>query len=529
MAEWKERYLELWNNYSKRQRYMIIGAAALVFIAIVAGSIIYGGKPDMVPLFTNMEAKDAGEVAAKLKENKVNYEIQESGQGTTILVPAKSVDSTRLDLAAEGLPRGNKGFELFDDSKLGVTEFQNKVNYLQALQGELTRTIEQIDAVEKARVHIVLPEDSLYKKNEKPATASIMLKLKTNMQLSKKEVKGIVNLAAHSVQGLTPENITIVDESGKILNDPDENNDDGVGQKTLTQMEMTKKVQDNLQKNVQSLLDASLGEGKSFVRISVELDFDQKTTDSQTYTPVVDESGIVRSQQTTSESYAGTSTQPGGPAGTQSNVPGYVEQNNNSQAQYERKENTTNYEVNEEKRKIVASPGSIRRLTVAVLVNDDVTQAQQESILRSVRSAAGINPDRGDTVSVEPLPFSTEARDKKLADEQAERDRLDREFYLQLAAFLLVIALIVGSILMYRRKKRLEQEAIEEQRRQEELERQRLAEERAAQIEAGEVTEEELTEEEQRQLNEMQAIEEMIMHTPEDAAMLVKQWLAGDD
>ena len=529
MAEWKERYLELWNNYSKRQRYMIIGAAALVFIAIVAGSIIYGGKPDMVPLFTNMEAKDAGEVAAKLKENKVDYEIQESGQGTTILVPAKAVDSTRLDLAAEGLPRGNKGFELFDDSKLGVTEFQNKVNYLQALQGELTRTIEQIDSVEKARVHIVLPEDSLYKKNEKPATASIMLKLKANTQLSKKEIKGIVNLVAHSVQTLTPENITIVDESGKILNDPDENNDDGVGQKTLTQMEMTKKVQDNLQKNVQSLLDASLGEGKSFVRISVELDFDQKTTDSQTYTPVVDESGIVRSQQTMSESYAGTSTQPGGPAGTQSNVPGYVEQNNNSQAQYERKENTTNYEVNEEKRKVVASPGSIRRLTVAVLVNDDVTQAQQESILRSVRSAAGINPDRGDTVSVEPLPFSTEARDKKLADEQAERDRLDREFYLQLAAFLLVIALIVGSILMYRRKKRLEQEAIEEQRRQEELERQRLAEERAAQIEAGEVTEEELTEEEQRQLTEMQAIEEMIMHSPEDAAMLIKQWLAGDD
>ena len=90
MAEWKERYLELWNNYSKRQRYMIIGAAALVFIAIVAGSIIYGGKPDMVPLFTNMEAKDAGEVAAKLKENKVNYEIQAGGQGTTILVPARA-------------------------------------------------------------------------------------------------------------------------------------------------------------------------------------------------------------------------------------------------------------------------------------------------------------------------------------------------------------------------------------------------------------------------------------------------------
>ena len=174
MADWREQYLQLWKKLTKRQRYTIIGAAALLMIAILGWSYWYGSKPDMVPLFTNMEAKDAGEVAAKLKESKIQYEVQESQKGTTILVPSKNVHNARLDLATQGLPRGQKGFEIFDDSKLGVTEFQNKVNYLQALQGELTRTIEQIEAVEKARVHIVLPEDSLYKKNEKPATASIM-------------------------------------------------------------------------------------------------------------------------------------------------------------------------------------------------------------------------------------------------------------------------------------------------------------------------------------------------------------------
>ena len=228
MGDLKEKYLQLWGRLTKKQHYMAIGGVVLLLIVILAASFSLGSKPDMVPLFTNMETKDAGEVAAKLKESKVNYEVQETKQGTTILVPSANVHEARLNLATEGLPRGNKGFEIFDDSKLGVTEFQNKVNYLQALQGELTRTIEQIEAVEKARVHIVLPEDSLYKKNEKPATASIMLKLKPNQQLNRKEVKGIVNLASRSVQGLVPENITVVDETGKILNDPDEDEDNSM-------------------------------------------------------------------------------------------------------------------------------------------------------------------------------------------------------------------------------------------------------------------------------------------------------------
>ena len=152
MGDWKERYKNLYNRFSKRQRYIMLGSALAILIVIVGLAAWYGNKPDMVPLFTNMETKDAGEVAAKLKESKIQYEVQESKQGTTILVPSKNVHDARLDLASQGLPRGNKGFEIFDDSKLGVTEFQNKVNYLQALQGELTRTIEQIDADRKSVV-----------------------------------------------------------------------------------------------------------------------------------------------------------------------------------------------------------------------------------------------------------------------------------------------------------------------------------------------------------------------------------------
>jgi len=527
MADWKEQYLQLWNKLSKRQRYTIIGVAALLMISLLGWSYWYGSKPDMVPLFTGMETKDAGEVAAKLKESKVAYEVQESPNGTAILVSSKDVHNARLNLATQGLPRGQKGFEIFEDTKLGVTEFQNKVNYLQALQGELTRTIEQLEEVDKVRVHIVLPEDSLYKKNEKPATASIMLKLKPNAQLSKSQVKGIVNLVAHSVQGLQAENITIVDNMGKILNDPAESDEKNVGNTTLTQIDMAKKVQDQLQKNVQTLLDQALGEGKAVVRLNVELDFDQKTTDKQTFTPVVDDSGIIRSSQETAENYNGTSGAPGGPAGTTSNIPGYVAANN-AQSQYEKKEATKNYEINEEKQKIIASPGAVKRLTIAVLVDDQVTGTQQDSISRVVSSAVGLNTVRGDTISVETLPFSTEMMDKRAKEEQDQRDKEQRIFYLQIAAVVLVLALIATAIYLYRRKKRLELEAVEEAARQE-AEAIRISEEkRAAAIAAGKVTDSELTEEEQTQMTERQALEELIRNKPDEMAQLVKTWLSED-
>ena len=540
MAAWRERFQELWNGYTQRQRYIFLGVIAAILISIFGISFWYGSKPDFVPLYTNLETKDAGDVVNSLKESGVQYQITETKRGSTIYVPATQVHDVRLELATAGLPRGNKGFELFDDSKLGVTEFQNKVNYLQALQGELTRTIEQIDIVQKARLHIVLPEDSLYKKNEKPATASIMLMLKPDAHLTADEVKGIVNLVSHSIQGLTSENVTIVDEAGNILNE--ESDEDLMkiqrsNLQTLTQIEMTRKVRDHIQDNIQTLLDNSLGEGNAFVRVSVELDFDARSVDRQTFTPVVDESGIIRSQQDISESFNGSSNTPGGPAGTQGNIPEYVSEDKNSNSEYERKESTKNYEINEENQKVISSPGSIRRLTVAVLVNDTVTALQQESLLRVVSSAAGINEERGDTISVEPLPFNTEKRDKQAAEDAAEQERKDRILYMEIGALILLLALIVGGVLMNRRKKQQEREAQEEARRREEErlraeeeERRRIEEEeRAAAIEADRIPEDSLTDEERQQRDEKKAILKLIEEKPADMAMLIKQWLSEDE
>ena len=558
MANWRERLQELWNRYQNQRKYIIIGVIVILVLAFAGISYWYGSKPEYVPQYTNLETKDAGDVVNNLKEAGVPYELLEDKKGATILVPATQVHNLRLDLAAVGLPRGNKGFEIFDDSKLGVTEFQNKVNYLQALQGELTRTIEHLGSVDKARVHIVLPEDSLYKKNEKPATASILLMLKPETKLTTPEVKGIVNLVSHSVQGLAPENITIVDEQGNILN---KNDDDAFEQqtaqnlRTLSQIEMTKKVRDHIQQNIQTMLDKTLGEGNAFVRVSVELDFDDRKIDRQTFTPVVDESGIIRSQQDISESYNGESTMPGGPAGVQSNIPGYVAEDRNANAEYERKESTKNYEVNEENQKIIASPGSIRRLTVAVLVNDTVTELQQEGLLRAVSSAAGINEERGDTISVEPLPFNTDLLDQKAEEARQEQLRKDRILYTEIAAMILLAALLLGGFLMYRWKKRKErQDEIDrqlaaERKAREEEEQARRAEEARVQAEIAKqqaeeqaqieqrakdvaddiIPEENLTEEEREQLKEKKAILKLIDEKPAEVAMLVKLWLTEDE
>ena len=510
MNEWKEQSLRLWHKMGKKQRYIILGSALLLFVAILGWSYWWGSRPEYVPLFTNMDAKDAGEVAAKLKEQKVPYEI--GGNGTAIMVSSKDVYRIRLDLASQGLPRGNKGFEIFDQTKFGTTEFQNKVNLLQALQGELTKTIEQMDEVEKARVHIVLPEDSLYKKNEKPATASIMLKLKPSAQLSREQVKGIVNLAAHSIQGLKPENITVVDSNARVLNDPNETNNNS-GTATLTQLELTKKVQDDLQKNVQSLLEQVLGPGKAAARVNVELNFDQHTTDKQTFEPVVDDKGIIRSSQDSNENYQGTSNAPGGVPGTTTNIPGYVtNNNNNSQSTYEKKETTRNYEINETKEKIISSPGSIKRLTVAVLVDSNIDKTQQDSLLRTIASTVGINPIRGDAISVESVAFNTELADKQRRDEEEQKFQEKLIFWAKIVLGVLSVAAIAYVIRMRQRRK-------EEAENMDELAASMLAEPEKVMVSS------EVSAEEKERKQQREAVEKLAKTKPDDVAQLLKAWL----
>ena len=382
-------------------------------------------------------------------------------------------------------------------------------------------------------MHIVLPEDSLYKKNEKPATASIMIKLKPKANLSPEQVKGIVNLAAHSIRGLSADNITVVDNFARILNvkaDP-------LGLDAtvnIKQVELTRKKQDEMQRALESLLEQVLGPNKAAVRVSLELSFDQKTVDKQTFEPVVDDKGILRSSQEKNESFKGTNPPPtSGPPGTTSNIPGYVTGGNNAQSTstQEKKEATRTYEVNETKEKTIVAPGGIKRISVGVLIDASISKAQQESVAKAVASAAGINPARGDVISVEVVPFSTEVAEKIRKEEQDQEQAQQRDQWTKIGfgvGALLLVAMIGFWILKRRREEEIEVLNMEAE----------LAEQEAAEAEKGKELEKaseaaiatirELTPEEKARNAEQEALETLAKAKPEEVALLLKTWLAED-
>ena len=553
MAEIKEQFLHLWNNFGKQQKVLLGIGVVAVFAAILGWSYFFGGRANYVPLYTNLETKDAGDIVSKFKEGKVSYEIADNG--SSILVSQKDVYQLRMDLAAQGLPKGKKGFELFEESKFGTTEFQNRINYLQALQGELARTIEQIKEVESARVHIVLPEDSLYKKNEKPASASVMLQVRSG-NLKKEQVQGIVNLVTHSVQGLTPENITLIDGFAKVLNLPEEEatqksdieKESSVDTSKMSQFyfKLTREIQSEMQENVQSLLDKSLGEKRAVARVTVELNFDRRLIDRQTFEPTTEDRGILRSTQDVSETYQGAGSQPGGPPGTTSNIPGYPGGVQPGQSNYEKKEATKNYEINEIKEKIIQQPVSIKRVTVAVFIDEALTQAQQDGISRVVASAAGFNENRGDLVSVERVPFSAAAEIATQIQAQETQQQIVR--YATYAIPIFIILLAALAFFLYSRNKNKKAMLAEQERLAVEEEQQRIiAEERAKAIVATSISTESVTKEEMQEEQPIvlqgrvmtqeerevaakkQAIEELAETKPDEFVTTLRAWLSADE
>ncbi|MCL5045696.1 MAG: flagellar M-ring protein FliF, partial [Actinobacteria bacterium] len=318
------RLQEVWKGLNLRQRITIIGTALFVLIALGVVTSSVARKPDYAPLYPKLDPQDAQEIATKLTAKKIPF--KPSDDGSTILVPAKSLYSARWSLASEGLPKGGStGYELFDKSKIGSTDFERRVNYVRALQGELERTFRQIDDVEQAKVLIVLPEESLFVSQQKPATASVLLKIRNGARLDGKQVRGIVQLVSHSVEGLKPEAVTVVDTHGRILSaEQEEAKEQTPDRSTANRMEIQKNFQRDLEKSVQSLLEQVLGPNNVGVRVTAELNFDDKTIENRFFQPVADGQGIVRSMQQLEKTAKGTEAPPPQPPGTGANIPGYT-------------------------------------------------------------------------------------------------------------------------------------------------------------------------------------------------------------
>src|SRR5512138_3649944 len=361
MPDFLKKLLEPFLALPPAKRWLVGGIVGLS-IAAFAVLIIVANKTDYRPLFANLTTEDAGEIVKKLKDQKVQYRL--SSDGKAILVPSDKVYDLRLSLASEGLPQGGGvGFEIFDRKNFGMTEFVQKLNYQRALQGELSRTIAQLAGVEQARVHLVIPEKSLFKDAEKPTTASVVLKIKGSRTLRENDVQGIVHLVASSVEGLDPEHVTVLDGKGKILSRSGPA--DAAGKMSASMQETQRAFEKSTEDRLQSLLDKVVGAGKSVARVSASFNFKQVERFEERYDP---EAAAVRSEQRSEEKGAG---------GAQLGVPGVQTNLGRNQGSQQpstaggasKSDETLNYEVSRSTARTIEPVGSLAKVSVAILVD----------------------------------------------------------------------------------------------------------------------------------------------------------------
>lgn len=397
----------------------IIGVTLTGFILLM----IWTGKPDFQLLYSNLPPEDAGKILSRLKDQKIPYQI--SSNGSSVLIPRKKVYEVRLELASQGLPQGSGvGFEIFDNAKLGMTEFVQKVNYQRACQGELSRTINGFAEVESSRVHIVMPSKSLFVEDEEPATASVVLKIRPGRKLSKEQVQGIVHLVSSSVSGLDPKNVTIVDNYGKMLAGFKAKS--ALEQVSSDQFEFQEKMEWSLEKKIKTMLERALGPGKAIVRVSCYLDFMRREKTEEKYQP---DNKVVRSEQLLSETSNRKEIVPMGIPGTTSNMQkgNTVSAVPTSNPEFNKQDRTVNYEIGKVISHTVEPVGKLNRLSVAVVVDGTYkhlkskkggkrkdeweyiprTQEEMEKFEKIVKRAINFDAKRGDQVEIANIPFGT--------------------------------------------------------------------------------------------------------------------------
>ena len=386
----------LFNKLSLPQRVMIGGGIGLT-IVMIGVLLTFLNEPNYSTLFSNLEEADASKVIEQLSSQSIPYKLEHNGR--TVKVPSEVLYETRLSLSSKGIPgSGVIGYEIFDQNTMGMSKFLQQLNYKRALEGELSRTISQIEGVAGVRVHIVSPEKALFKNEQKPTTASVILKIKNAAAISNNNINSIVNLVSSSVEGLMPDNITIIDDRGRLLSGDKEQNSLAVS--SSRQYEITQKVENYLSSKAQSLLDNVLGYGNAIIKVNAELNFNQVEKTIQSFDP---ESQVAISEQLITSENANVAT---------GDSSGAVTENT-----------TTNYEINKTVERVIEGSGNITRLSVAAVINDVVTEEMVDGVLKTtsqprtpeqiqkleniIKNAVGINDQRKDQFSLVNISFET--------------------------------------------------------------------------------------------------------------------------
>lgn len=455
------------NELPPQRKFGLMVAVAAV-IAIIIGSMMWAQAPDYRVLYGNLGDRDGGAVIESLQKQNIPYKM---GEGGTILVPSAMVYEARLKLASEGLPKGGAvGFELMDNQKFGITQFQENVNYQRALEGEITRTIETISAVQGARVHLAIPKPTVFVRDQQKPSASVLVSLYSGRVLDKAQVAGIVHLVASSVPEMPPGNVTIIDQNGNMLT---QNGDKGaVLGLDSSQLEYLHQVEQGYMRRIESIISPITGPNNIRAQVTADLDFSFTEQTAEVYkpNPAPDQSSI-RSQQTSETAGDGGKNAAGVPGALSNQPPGAATAPLNAAGGRAaaganattasavgpiHKESTTNYELDKTISHTKLPVGSVKRLSVAVVVNNKairdkkgkvtylaLTKEELAQVYNLAKEAMGFNQVRGDTLNVVNAPFNL-AEGEEIAPSPIWKDPA-----MQALAKEVVKYLVIAGLLMY--------------------------------------------------------------------------------
>lgn len=402
----------------RRKLFFII--TVLLTIGSLTLLILWTQKTDYEILYTGLSSEDAGEVITQLQDSKVPYKIGPGG--TSIMVPKNMVYETRMQMASKGYPQsGGMGYELFDQQSIGVTEFVQKINFRRALQGELSRTVNEIKEVKRCRIHLTLPEQNLYLDEQEKPSASVVLTLYGGKTLRPDQLQGISHLIASSVENLDPNNVIIVDSHGKLLSGGEE--ETLYGRYSSSQAEIQKAIERRAESKIISMLAGVVGQDKVTAKVSALMDFTQIEQTEESYDP---EASAVRSEQRTEEKSKNRKPSASGVPGVMSNSPDIAQGTNTGQGQssqdFNKSQETINYEISRVTKRVVKPTGTIQRLTTAVLIDGTYamvkgedgkevrtyvprTDEEMKKYKNLIEQAVGFNEDRGDSIEVVNIQF----------------------------------------------------------------------------------------------------------------------------
>lgn len=499
------------SKYTKKQKIMM-GVASFLIIAITTGSILYFSRTEYEVLYKDLDLKTSGEVVKNLDELKVQYKIQDQG---TILVPKDDINKIKMDLSTKGVPSAKFSYEdMLNKNNMFMSDDEKEKAYNYALQNQLGSVIEQIPAVKKALVNLSVPQntDFILEENKQKAKASVFLELKEGEKLDKQSIIGIASLVANSVEGLDAKNVTIHDQTGKMLNE----NDADESIESANQMDLQNKVKKDIEKNLEEFLAPVVGYGNFSVMASVKLNFDADTTETKEYkTPVEgEENGLVRSSQEETETVK--DGQNGGVPGTATNTdqPAQYQQTENNSSDYNKSNKVVNYELNEMVRKVTKAKGQIQDITVSVVLNSkalegkELSDEKKKEISKLVSTATGMDTK---AVEVYAQSFNTD-----IADALKESSKDNKGSIPMWAIILLIIVVLmplVGfGVYMIMRNKKKEEEA-------------QLAQPATIEIPQEDLDELEL---DIKESGYKKSIESLVNKNPEIVSQLLKSWLDED-